>query len=551
MSKELTKICKHCHKEKSINEFSNKGKGFRSAKCKVCESLLRKNIDYLLTDFTLQEDTILTDFIINNRGEFINELISILNKDLKTICIRINELKFHSKLNIKTNCEYCGKEMIITPYRIINFGSICCSKKCNSSLKKGINFHKIISEGNCLYCEQKFNIYDNVPNQKFCTASCKSKYYCKNDLNKAETNCSNCDKTILKSKGQIKNYNHNFCSLECELEYKYNQTHEIRICEICNKEFECLKNCSQKMCSIQCQGVWQSINLIGENANNYNHNYSIEDRTYRCECCGKEDITNIYAIQNGRRFCSDICRQKWFAETWSQTDEWKEKSSIRAVKILEEGLISKSNTGCQTAVNNLLNSIDIKYINEKGFKYFAVDNYLSDYNLIIEVMGTYWHCDHRKYKTILYEHQVDRIKRDKAKHTYIKNNYDINILYLWENDILNNPNLCLNLINLYIDKKGVLYNYHSFNYIYNNNLLVINKNIDIPYMNWDIKELNKIINISIKEKMSKKQLDKWIAFNCEWCGKEKEQLISHYNKSNTHCCSCKCACELKKSKNSI
>ncbi len=34
---------------------------------------------------------------------------------------------------------------------------------------------------------------------------------------------------------------------------------------------------------------------------------------------------------------------------------------------------------------------------KKGFKYYAVDNYLDKYNLIIEVMGDFWHCHPLKY----------------------------------------------------------------------------------------------------------------------------------------------------------
>ncbi|HBA03773.1 MAG TPA: hypothetical protein DCW51_07405, partial [Clostridium sp.] len=79
-------------------------------------------------------------------------------------------------------------------------------------------------------------------------------------------------------------------------------------------------------------------------------------------------------------------------------------------------------------------------------------------------MGTYWHTDPRKYKTINYDMQVDRIRRDKAKHSYFVNNKGIEILYLWEEDILNNTQLCGTLIREYIKNKGKLENYQSFNY---------------------------------------------------------------------------------------
>ena len=78
-------------------------------------------------------------------------------------------------------------------------------------------------------------------------------------------------------------------------------------------------------------------------------------------------------------------------------------------------------------------------------------------------------------------------------------------------------------------------NYHSFNYQLNNdNKLILSDNIIIPYMDWDINDLHNVINISVKNKMSKKQEDKWTKFNCDVCGKESEQLTSHYKKSKNH-----------------
>ena len=98
------------------------------------------------------------------------------------------------------------------------------------------------------------------------------------------------------------------------------------------------------------------------------------------------------------------------------------------------------------------------------------------------------------------------------------------------------------LIKEYINTKGVLDNYHSFNYKFDqNNKLQLNENIIKPYMEWDIKELHKVIDISIKEKMSHKQPDKWITFNCETCSQEREELISHYSKNEHHYCSRECA----------
>lgn len=178
--------------------------------------------------------------------------------------------------------------------------------------------------------------------------------------------------------------------------------------------------------------------------------------------------------------------------------------------------------------------------NEKTFGNFSVDNYLVNSNLIIEVMGSYFHADHRIYTNSLYWMQKDRIKRDKAKHSLLDNKYGIQILYLWEEDINNNIDLCKKLIFLYIDSAGKLNNYHSFNYILENNEIVLKRDISIPYMDYDVSLINSTMEIKNKEKYSRKQVEKWITFKCETCGKEKEELISHYNKKKHHFCSYEC-----------
>jgi len=62
----------------------------------------------------------------------------------------------------------------------------------------------------------------------------------------------------------------------------------------------------------------------------------------------------------------------------------------------------------------------------------------------------------------------------------------------------------------------------------------------IPYQEYEALELKQIMDIKLKEKISKKQLDKWITYKCDVCGKENKQLISHYNKNKHHYCSNEC-----------
>lgn len=301
----------------------------------------------------------------------------------------------------------------------------------------------------------------------------------KGQLNGYFLNCENCNKEIYQTNTQYNRAKHHFCSNKCQKEFQHNLTYENRKCEICGNEFEASKKSNKRFCSHKCQNIWQS-KQIGELNPRYNR------INYKCDYCNNE--IKIMPCENNlfkHHFCSDECRKQWYSKTFSQNEEWKEVSRKRAVNILEN-CSNNTNTKPQIIINEILDDMNIEYINEKGFVYYAVDNYLNQQNLIIEVMGDFWHASPIKYDyNNLRDIQKKRIPKDKAKHTFIKNQYGIEILYLWESDILNNKLLCEKLIKLYIDNKGKLDNYHSFNYSLIDNAISLNQKIILPYQ--DIK----------------------------------------------------------------
>lgn len=288
-------------------------------------------------------------------------------------------------------------------------------------------------------------------------------------------NCENCGKEVYKTKTQYNKAKHHFCSNKCQKEFEHKEKYEDRKCEICGSLFHVPKKSIKRFCSIVCQGKWQSTQT--GTLNPRSTKVEIE-----CECCGKKYYQKLYKTKNGQHnFCSNECRQKWYSEVFSQDEEWREVSKKRAVRILENKQIN-TNTKPQQIINEILDFMNVDYVNEKGFKYYAVDNYLNKYNLIVEVMGDFWHCHPLKYtKENMRDIHKKRIPKDKAKHTYFMNNYGIEILYLWEDDIYNNIDVCKSLIIKYINNNGILENYHSFNYHIEDDNLVLNKNIIIPY----------------------------------------------------------------------
>lgn len=288
-------------------------------------------------------------------------------------------------------------------------------------------------------------------------------------------NCENCGKEVYKTKTQYNKAKHHFCSNKCQKEFEHKEKYEDRRCEICDELFHVSKKSEQRFCSIECQNIWQTQQTGVRNTR-------FTRKLIACDYCGDKFYIKNYKLDlPEHHFCSNKCRQKWYSEVFSQDEKWKEESKKRAVKILENRHID-TNTKPQQIINNLLRDMNISYINEAGFKYYTVDNYLTKYNLIIEVMGDFWHCHPLKYTVDnIRDIQRKRIPKDKAKHTYLKNKYNIEVLYLWEDDIYNNLDVCKALIDKYINNDGKLKNYHSFNYHIKYNNLNLNENIIVPY----------------------------------------------------------------------
>lgn len=270
-------------------------------------------------------------------------------------------------------------------------------------------------------------------------------------------------------------------------------------CCQCGKEIDVhpsvYLNNENYFCNSKCYHKYRTEHLSkGEDSPFYNR------ITTHCSNCGKEikiipyNYNKTNEFGDNFNFCSQKCyyefRSKYYVGDKNPvygrklSEEYKDKlrKSIR-LRISNEK--TRLNTKIQISINHILDKNNIKYEREKVFTYYAVDNYLTDYNLIIEVMGNYWHVHPLRYnenKYLINEKQFGWIKKDKSKHTYIKNHTGIEILYLWETDIIKNPELCEQLILEYIKNNGILFNYHSFNYhLDSNSILKLNDKIIIPY----------------------------------------------------------------------
>lgn len=284
---------------------------------------------------------------------------------------------------------------------------------------------------NCVYCGKEF--ITNIPHKKYCSELCSSREH---ELNRPKREyfikCSNCDKIFKASRNRTEKEPLRFCSAKCRCDYakKYSI---IKKCIICGKEFQQLK-ANHLCCSRECK----------DKATNQK-----KERT--CLVCGKK----YFSQNNNVMTCSDECYKKLKADI--------------IIKNLKKGVYSHINSKPQIIINNYLDSIGVKYINEYQIERFSIDNYIVDMNKCIEIMGGYWHCDVRRFADNLSNIQKDRIKKDCRKHQSIINSGK-QVLYLWEIDILNNFNTCKLLISEFLQKDN-LSSYHSSDYIIENNTL--------------------------------------------------------------------------------
>ncbi|WP_425203598.1 hypothetical protein [Priestia megaterium] len=355
--------------------------------------------------------------------------------------------------------------------------------------------------------------------------------------------CDWCGDSFTRDYKVAVRHNHHYCKHSCSTKHLSAIKISKRIkklCETCNEEYAVPNNLkdSSRFCSKQCLQDWQKINFKEDKSSVY-----VERVEVNCGWCNERiKRTKSYLSNRINVFCSKSCKDTYHKEVFLKEEETIERNRKIMLTNLTENKISFTDSKPQRILNKTLDMMGVTYENEKIIHYYAFDNYITDYDVYIEVNGGYWHCDPRFYPKILHDVQVNRIISDKKKRTHLRNNLGKQILYLWEFDIENNIKLCDKLINYYIENKGSIPQYDSFNYYLDNfGNLKIKSDLIIPYIDYDYSSLEKIIIKETRERVSRKDPDKHITFNCEVCGKEKTQPKKVYEKAKNHYCSVKCS----------
>lgn len=319
-----------------------------------------------------------------------------------------------------------------------------CGKKCQIEFKYNKKNLKISI---CAICGNEF--YKKHKNHVCCSVKCS--YINSKKTEQYEYTCENCGiffYTHYKKKGK-----HYFCSHKCSELFSVKR--KTNICKICGREFENIMHEKRITCSAECKAKYQSITFVGKNSNTYKHEISDEERHVKCKKCGK----TFYCKPRGKLkkkpiFCSKKCAMS---------------NSI------------KSLTKPHAKVCDILLRKEIEFEIEYRIDRYFMDIFIPN-NKIIEVMGTYWHCDIRNYGAPKNDKQEKNILKDRIKKTIVLEKTGVNILYLWEEDINKNPGLCEMIIDKYMENDGILQNYHSINYcVKEDGVLNLNENVLVPF----------------------------------------------------------------------
>jgi very-short-patch-repair endonuclease/transposase len=98
----------------------------------------------------------------------------------------------------------------------------------------------------------------------------------------------------------------------------------------------------------------------------------------------------------------------------------------------------------------ILNNLNIEYIHQYKLEKKYYDFYISNKELIIEINGDYWHGNPKKF-SVLNKIQTNAQERDRLK-TEIAIKHGYNIIFIWEDDLLNNEEKVLQDLKLKICK---------------------------------------------------------------------------------------------------
>lgn len=172
----------------------------------------------------------------------------------------------------------------------------------------------------------------------------------------------------------------------------------------------------------------------------------------------KEEVLDLYLLKRRLQREKRDLRKKILGidedhkDTSMQRIYGEGTKTKRALKIELFGSKSKASatkgeeTSIEAFIREFLLEQNIEFVEQKAIRFINVDFYLPQFNLVIECLGGYWHCDPRFYPEPKNKTQRKNIEKDKRALEICKKE-EHNILLLWEHDIKNREELTIQNLN--------------------------------------------------------------------------------------------------------
>ena len=290
------------------------------------------------------------------------------------------------KKETNATCYVCNKKFRRVPSRIktINF----CSKECRGiSQRKRVIIH-------CDNCKKEISVlpyYESI--RKYCSQKCASEASKTGSIG----HCENCGKMFYKTPSKDKKY----CSPKCASEAKITAIDVP--CSWCKKIIK------KNLCFVEKQDYLFCSYECTYQFRKYDENYN-------------------------REFSKKISKAR--IAYYKEHPEARIEQRERIIKAFKEGTYPKTKTIPHNLICNILKQLKIDFIEEYPTGPFISDIFLTNYKVIIEIQGTYWHADKRYYdRNNLNRVQKSNIERDKEKQKFIIENLNYKFIELWEDDI--------------------------------------------------------------------------------------------------------------------
>lgn len=442
----------------------------------------------------------------------------------KEFLVDVKHLPLGSRALVKFKCDYCGEIHEAKYSGKANNKSHFCTRECQDKFLVGKPSKNPLAKRihvNCNQCGKSMIRSEwetKKSNHLFCSKECSNEFKKGKEIKKRVERyiitCDNCNKEMTRTKKEIDRAENNFCCKECAdefrrgtINYKLRKGEYVK-CHNCNEEFYLpehrINSQERHFCNNDCRIEWMKTDEYHNIMSDIKGNSKIKTN---CKYCGEElEKKPSEFLGHGKHYCSRSCTAKdtlinpnpkkekikvnceicdepiLVHESVAKKNKWhfcgRNCYNIFIARRISNGEFPQTDTSINLKVENILNKLNIVYEKEKFATHYSLDFYLPNHNIVIEVMGDFWHANPIKYDNYnkLYDMQKKDIKRDKSKKTYLTKNKNKRILYLWENDVNNKIKLCENLIMKFINNDDTILN--SFNYdIVDDNVDIVNNTL--------------------------------------------------------------------------